>query len=173
MKDPKPLVYMSLTQPQPETPCSKRRRDPGAENAAPRRHINSKAGDRRSLPAPDFLCEINILRIICWKIPSHPTDKIKRNARHSRLSLSPPSRGQETASPPVTTEKFPHYFVWGAVCKADTDINAWTASESFKSLNYLDFYVRIAILVKDTYSRKATDSAVVGTQVVNSFSTWE
>lgn len=120
-----------------------------------------KSDDRQSLAAPDFLCKINILRIICWKIPSHPTDKIKRDARRSRLSLSPPSQGQETALPPA--EKFPHYFVWGAACKADTDLKAWSAFESFKSLNYLDFYIQIAVIVKDTSSSKA--SAVVGTQV--------
>lgn len=61
------------------------------------------------------------------------------------------------------SRKFPHYFVWGAVCKADTDLKAWSAFERFKSLNYLDFYIQIAVLVKDTYSSKAT--AVLSTQV--------
>lgn len=81
--------------------------------------------------------------------------------------------GQETASPPVTAEKFPNYFVWAAVCKADTDLSAWTASESFKSLNCLDFYIPTAVLVKDTYGSKATAPAGVRTRVAVIFSTWE
>lgn len=55
--------------------------------------------------------------------------------------MSPTSRGQETTLPPVTEEKCPNYFVWEAVCKADTNLNAWTALESFKSLTYLDHFI--------------------------------
>lgn len=54
--------------------------------------------------------------------------------------MSPTSQDQETL-PPVTEEKCFNYFVWGAACKVDTNLNAWTSLESFKTLIYVDFYI--------------------------------